>query len=354
MSEPTDDGPPSTPMLSHDHDWHWAERLELLGLSIQQYVYNLLCHETSDLATPVAEEGGDTIYAIDRHVEPLIEQSVAAWPDECRPLLLVAEGMGPDGRQRFGAPGQSTRYRVLIDPIDGTRGLMYDKRSAWFLAAVAFDRGEATGLRDVFASVMVELPTSKQGLCDAFAAVRGLPTRCKRTRVGGAEFRLRSVAPSTSATLAGGFAHVTSFFQGTRLLAADLMESIVQAVVPTGTTSRSAVLDDQYISTGGQMVELITGHDRFCCDLRPLFHQILSGKGPLTFPELTCHPYDAAGLLVAEQSGVIITDGFGNPLNAGFNVDDSVHWCGYANSALQSIIQPVIQGWLARHGIEPH
>jgi fructose-1,6-bisphosphatase/inositol monophosphatase family enzyme len=89
----------------------------------------------------------------------LIEREIESWPDECKPLVLVAEGIGEEGRRDFGPP-DGARVRVIVDPIDGTRGLMYDKRSAWFLAAVAENRGEETCLADTFAAVMVELPTS--------------------------------------------------------------------------------------------------------------------------------------------------------------------------------------------------
>ncbi len=334
-------------------DWLWVDRLLQLGFQIQTRVYGMLTSDEQGLAAPVAEEGGDTIYAIDRRVEPLLEEQIALWPQECFPLLLIAEGMGADGRRRFGDPALPCKYRVLIDPIDGTRGLMYDKRSAWFLATVARDLGETTSLQDSFASVLVELPTSKQILCDAFAAVRGQATRGWRTQVGGAHAQVRPPSPARSTTLAGGFAQVSSFFQGTKGLAADLMESICRVVVPFGKTSREAVLDDQYICTGGQMVELINGHDRFCCDLRPLFFEILEQDSFREVPELVCHPYDAAGLLVAEQAGVIMTDGFGRPLNAVYCVDQPVHWCGYANEELRRIIEPVIQTWLGEHGILP-
>ena len=336
-----------------EHDWQWARRLESLGFVIQQRIHEMLTSGETGLSTPVAEEGGDTIYAIDRRVEPLIEQQIAGWPDACLPLLLVMEGMGHDGRRRIGNKDLPIRYRVIVDPIDGTRGLMYDKRSAWFLAAVAMDNGEETGLLDTFASVMVELPTSKQGLCDSFVAVRGQRTQCQRTRVGGVDARIRTPMPSSATTLAGGFAQVTNFFQGTKVLAAELMETIAAAVVPAGHTSQSAVLEDQYISTGGQWVELITGHDRFCCDLRPLFYQLLQAETHRKFPILVCHPYDAAGLLVVKQAGVILTDGFGRELNALLNVDQPVHWCGYANAHLQEMIEPVIQGWLAERGLFP-
>ncbi len=334
-------------------NWQWARRLESLGFLIQRHVHEMLTSGDPGLSTPVAEEGGDTIYAIDRRVEPLIEQQIAEWPGACLPLLIVAEGMGHDGRRRFGSPDDSLRYRVILDPIDGTRCLMYDKRSAWFLAAVAVDQGERTGLRDTFASVMVELPTSKQALCDSFAAVRGQPTQGQRTGIGGSGAQIRLPSPSRSMCLAGGFAQVTNFFQGTKVLAAELMEAIAEAVVPAGRTSTSAVLEDQYISTGGQWVELITGHDRFCCDLRPLFYQILPPESQQKFPTLVCHPYDAAGLLVAKQAGVIITDGFGRELNAPLNVFQPVHWCGYANAHLRTTIEPIIQKWLADRGVFP-
>jgi len=57
---------------------------------------------------------------------------------------------------------------VLIDPIDGTRGIMYDKRAAWALAGVAPNRGPATRLSDIHLAVMTELPTSKMGFADVW------------------------------------------------------------------------------------------------------------------------------------------------------------------------------------------
>ena len=35
---------------------------------------------TNSLSEAVTEEGGDRIYAIDRHVEPLLESEIADWP----------------------------------------------------------------------------------------------------------------------------------------------------------------------------------------------------------------------------------------------------------------------------------
>jgi hypothetical protein len=99
------------------------------------------------------------------------------------------------------------------------------------------------------------------------------------------------------------------------------------------------------------MAELIAGHDRFSCDLRPLFYRIIEQNSGRVPRGVECHPYDVAATLVARQAGVIITDGFGRPLDCRLNVTDGVHWCGFANRQIADSVQPIISKWLAEHGI---
>jgi hypothetical protein len=106
------------------------------------------------------------------------------------------------------------------------------------------------------------------------------------------------------------------------------------------------VFDDQYISTGGQFYELIVGHDRFNADLRPLFYEIQ--KQP---PGLCCHPYDCSTWLIAEEAGVILTDGMGKPLDGPMDTTTGLCWAGFANAALRDQIQPVIRAFLREHGV---
>lgn len=329
----------------------WATRLKTLGFAVQQVVFHLVTEMVSDLSEEVAEVCGETIYRIDQEVETVIEQEIQKWPDSCFPLLLIAEGMGHDGIQRLGESSQPLRYRLILDPIDGTRGLMYDKRSAWFLAAIAPELGEFTTLQDTFAAVMVELPTSKQRLCDAFSWHNSQDVLWERSCVGGGEPVRRTLTPSQQETLAGGFGQVTSFFQGTKVLAAELMERIAAKASGHGITNRNLVFDDQYISTGGQLVELMVGHDRFCCDLRPLLRRIQELRGGSQLPDAVCHPYDICSLRLAQAPGMIVTDGFGRLLNAPLNISCPVHWCGYGNRELQRKISPVIREWLTENGI---
>src|SRR5262249_32986207 len=102
-------------------------------------------------------------------------------------------------------------------------------------------------------------------------------------------------------------------------------------------TNSPQVFDDEYISSGGQLYELMVGHDRFIADLRPL---LLDKTGRKT--GLCAHPYDLSTALVAQEAGVIVTDGTGNPLSAPLDTTTPVAWIGYANAELRQQIEPVL------------
>lgn len=344
--------------MSRKHDGldahDWALRLEEIGSGVK----NLLLKARKsgvELTTAVAHEGGDTIFAIDRHVEPVIHKIIEGWDQRDEPILLVMEGLGETGERRYGDANAPLKYRLIIDPIDGTRNIMYDKRSAWFLAAIAEDRGSDTRLSHAFASVMIELPTSLQSYYRRFLAVRGEGV-VAQTIPPHAEFGITDpgVGPSRATTLMHGFAQVTNFFPGTKVLASELMEAIASATIGGDSLPGAAtIFDDQYMTTGGQMIELALGHDRFCCDLRPLFYDVLARQQGKRFRGrgLECHPYDCGGMLVAQEAGVILTDGFGRPLDAPMDVHTGVHWCGYANESLREQIEPVVRRFFHERGV---
>ena len=104
--------------------------------------------------------------------------------------------------------------------------------------------------------------------------------------------------------------------------------------------------EDQYISTGGQLYELLAGHDRFVADLRPLLERSLAARG--LHLGICCHPYDLATELTAREMGVIVTDPAGGPLRAPLDVDSDVAWVGYANQAVRDQIEPLLQAALRR------
>ena len=336
----------------------WLERFTRLGCAIREEIYRQ--RGEAGLHVPVEKIGGDTIYEIDKRVEPIIIEHATTWANEAGPISLVAEGINESGRAVFrdGSGDTQNPWNVLIDPIDGTRNIMYDKRSAWFLAAVApaLPSNEPPVLSRCTASVMMELPISKANKADDFTAIEHDGARCTRRTLdadGRATGQDESIpiAPSSADTLRHGWAQVTNFFPGTKALAADLMERIATETLGEIRAGEALVFDDQYLTTGGQLVELICGRDRFCCDLRPLMFEIVRARGGATAEGLCCHPYDMAGLLVAQNAGIVLTDGFGRGLDAPFGVDHGVHWCGYANGSLRAAIEPIIQQWLREHGV---
>ena len=62
------------------------------------------------------------------------------------------EGIEGDLCFPAGTAVAGTRWKCILDPIDGTRGIMYDKRSAWALGGIAPQRGEETMLSGIVAA----------------------------------------------------------------------------------------------------------------------------------------------------------------------------------------------------------
>src|SRR5204862_3107387 len=111
--------------------------------------------------------------------DPILESFCEAW-GRSTPLVLIAEGLedehGHEVEHRVfphGTREADALIRVIVDPIDGTRGIMYDKRAAWSLAGVAPNKGPSTSLRDIEVAAMTELPTSKMGRADVLWAIKG-------------------------------------------------------------------------------------------------------------------------------------------------------------------------------------
>ena len=305
--------------------------------------------DRDDLAGVAHDEEGDTIYAVDRVSEAALVDGLSEIARE-EPLVLVAEGL-PGGGLTLpeGTADADCRWRLLVDPIDGTRGLMYQKRPAWILTGIAPNRGTGTRLRDIVLAVQTEIPLLKQHLCDQLWAVRGEGVQAHRIdRLTGSSTPL-ALRPSHSATLAHGFSSVSRFFPGARDVLAAIDDEIVAEVMGPAVAGKAACFEDQYVSTGGQLYELMAGHDRFIADIRPVMAPLLATRG-IAHP-LCCHPYDLCASLVATESGVRVTDAGGNDLDAPFDLDADVSWVGYANDRLRARVEPALLAALARRGL---
>ena len=303
-----------------------------------------------ELSVIAKEEAGDTIYAVDKVSEELLidffEREVAVHT----PIILIAEGL-ETGEMVLpkGCDPAEAHYRIIVDPIDGTRGLMYQKRSAWILTGVAPNQGPETGLQDIEFAVQTEIPLVKQHLADQIWAVRGEGvTAIRYNRLTGEEKPL-TVRPSRSDTIAHGFASISRFFPGVREELAAIDEEIVIGALGPVQPGKTHCFEDQYISTGGQLYELMAGRDRFVADIRPVMEAILAQRGLAL--GICCHPYDICTELIARELGVIVTDERGLPLNAPLDVDSDVSWVGYANAAIRAQIEPLLRQALEKRGL---
>jgi fructose-1,6-bisphosphatase/inositol monophosphatase family enzyme len=308
--------------------------------------------DAEELAAVAGDAEGDTIYGIDRVSEALLIEGLEE-AARAEPLVLIAEGLPGTGLALpRGAPAADCRWRVLVDPIDGTRGLMYQKRSAWILTGVAPNRGAETRFRDIILAVQTEIPLRKQHLADQLWARRGRGVGARRwNRLSGADEPL-ALKPSRAATIAHGFATLVRFFPGARDLLAAIDDEVARAVTGPPAPGKAACFEDQYASTGGELYELMAGHDRFIADLRPLMRSTLAKRG--LPPGLCCHPYDLASALIAEELGVILTDPAGEPLDAPLDTESDVAWVGYANASIRAAVEPALQAALRRRGLLPH
>jgi len=286
-------------------------RVCALGEHVRALVY-----DTGDMdkAAVTGRTAADTIYAIDR----VADEALLGWFEQHWPRVrVVSEGF--DEPVDIGRP----RCTVIVDTIDGTRGLMYDKRSAWCLAAAAPVDGSLT---DIVAAAMTELPTAKQGAADQLSGTRGDGVMAERLNLRTGHRAPFQPARSSATDLEHSFGGLAKFFlPGKARLAA------LEAELFARLGCRD-VFDDEYLSTGGQIYELITGRDRFVADLRPL----------VDAEAHACHPYDVCTSVLLEESGGVVTDPWGRPLDAPLDTVTPVSWVGYANEALASWIGPTL------------
>jgi len=198
---------------------------------------------------------------------------------------------------------------------------------------------------------MVEIPTSRQSVSDGACAwvledgsYFSETVRSRGTGDSGERIQLR---PSQAIDLRHGFASFASFFPEGREETLRIEARFLAKHLPEIPSETPLVFNDQYISSGGQIFELLAGRDRFVADLRPLVFARLG------LPNcLTSHPYDLACLAVARASGCVIEDPWGNALRSPLDTVSPVCWVGYANASLADVLRPLLIETLTEMGYE--
>lgn len=256
-------------------------------------------------------EGGDDIFAIDVRADEVIVAALddlAPWPGR-----MVMEGFGAPVTVGGGGP-----WRYIVDPLDGTRPLLADKRSAWVLVGAG---REAETLEDLEVAVAVEVPTARARLARVVAALDGRLVVCEDDDLAGGPVRPATLRPLATRDLSHTFVTVVRFAPGHHERIGAWQDAHLDGLV---------TFDDLVPCTAGQMMGLASGADAAVFDPRPL----------LAPGSMAAHPYDAVALHIARAAGAIIEALPSGPMDHPLDLTTPVAWAGYANASIAERLRP--------------
>lgn len=269
----------------------------------------------ADDARVVRTEGGDDVFGVDARADAVLLAELAARCGQRWPGQVVVEGF--DEPQPVGDPAGPWTY--LVDPVDGSRGLLAGLRSAWVLLGAGRD---AVTLEDLEVGVAVELPTDRAALGRvARADQSGHLVVEDDDLVGEAAPAPVELAPRQGSDLSRAFVTVVRLVPGGHGPIGAWADRHLAGL---------EVYDDLYPCTGGQMMAVASGAAAAALDPRPLLHR----------GSLASHPYDLAALVLARAAGVVVEALPPGPLAVPLDTDTPVAWAAYANPAVAERLRP--------------
>jgi len=331
----------------------WRARLQELADGIRT--------RTRDVLTRALEEGreeslwriasqgaGDVTFGLDVPAEEWIDAWLAERARE-GPLSLMTEDqgwrhLGPS--TGGGAPRPLPDFdhggpRIAIDPIDGTRNLMANLRSAWTVIAYAPPGADQPHLHDVTGGLVGELPTVRADRYLTFVGSTETPGcgLVDRRLADDAVLRESTVRVDQDDRVDNGYFPFFRYKPELRPALARLEADFFARLERLEGADVRSCYDDQYISNAGQMMLLIQGTYRLVVDARAL---VAKRAG---IPTVTSKPYDVAGaILCARAAGVELTTATGAELDFPIDTETPVDFVGYANAKTRTRLEP---HWLA-------
>lgn len=295
------------------------------------------------VARPIRQGVGDVTYGIDVASEHVL----ARWAEETartQPLSLLTEetgwrhlGPGREGVREL-AGFDHGGPRIVVDPIDGTRNLMTDLRSAWTVLGLA---GPGTGeprLADVALGLVCEIPDSRGARGRIFSAVRGGQCEFVEEAFDGSEQRAERVLHTDDeARVDHGYFPFFKYLPDMRPDIGRIEAEFFRRIAEHEAADVRNCYDDQYISNGGHLALLALGTYRMIADLRA--HLALE-RGRAT---MTTKPYDIAGAVVcARAAGAVVTAVDGSELDFPIDATTPVSFVGWVNRATAERLAPYL------------
>lgn len=316
------------------------DSIEKLHQAIRSAARESIRTQAETIAQVMGSGNGDVSYGIDIVCERIIGQWFADNPPKGG-AVVVCEGLG----ERVYPSTLSDRdamWRILIDPLDGTRHIMYDNRSAWILTGIAYNKGTQTTLDDIVAAIQTEVPVILQDKGVVLRAVKQQGARLKvydlRTK-NEVETHM-SLTPSSATTLKDGFAVFVNVLPGTKGIISELEERVLHRLYGSPSNNSALVFSEQYISSAGQLFMLMSGKYRMVIDIRALLENYQLRRNQQL--PLCAHPYDLSTIRIATESGCIIKNAYGNVLDVPMDLHTNCSWVGYANDTIYKHIHPIL------------
>jgi len=295
-----------------------------------------------ELSLPLRQGAGDVTFALDEVTESVLDRWLEA--TACRqPISLLTE----DGGWRHRGPGANggTRElpgfdhggpRIAIDPIDGTRHLMSDLRSAWSVISFAPPGPEQPRMSELTLGLLGEIPDSRAGRWRLLRARRGQGAFVEeRALDSNAAASVSRLDTGDDARAERGTFSFFRYLPAQRPLLAAIEARFFERLARLEGADVRSCYDDQYISSGGQLALLALGSYRLSADLRAEL-----GVREPSIPAIATHPYDLAGaVLVAREAGVVVDDAAGMPLDFPLDCTTPVSFVAWVNGATRARLQ---------------
>ena len=294
-------------------------------------------------ARPVGRGSGDVTFNPDESTEAYLdiwfaEQAALA------PISLLTEDKG----WRHGGPGPDPGSwrelphwdhggpRVVVDPIDGTRHLLFELRSAWTVIGVAGPGSEAPHQGQIEFGLVTEIPTRLAGWARELEAVHGQGCELREVPLLGQDpGEPRVLKPVDDARVDHGYFPFFAYHPEVRAASHAVAQRFFQRLRRFENAEIEHCYDDQYIASGGQLALLALGHYTMVADLRP---RLLGPEGRGT---QCAKPYDLSGaVLCATEAGCRVCGLDGRPLEMPLDTQTPVGFLAFAGPRTRERLMP--------------
>ncbi len=341
--------------MARDLETLWLARLGALCTQVRETARAALADALSRgdgerLARPVRQGAGDVTFALDQCTEDVITN----WLEHTartQPISLLTEdegwrhrGPGPGGAALELADFDHGGPRIAIDPIDGTRHLMSDLRSAWSIVSFAPPGSGEPRMSDLTLGLVSEIPDSRAARWRSLSAVLGHGAHFEeRTLTTEVLHSARRLNTGKDARADHGYFPMFRYLAAQRPLIAAVEARFFERLARLEHADTRSCYDDQYISSGGQLALLCLGTYRMSVDLRATL-----GTARPEIPSLATHPYDIAGaVLVAREAGADVTGIDGERLDFPIDCTTPVSFAAWVNPGTRARLEPHLRAALA-------